>query len=133
MLASQRIPALAYLLLAPALPACGDDAASDDEATDTDCADQQPTLELTNNTGNTLQVIQFRACDMSDQSDFPLPPPGLADGESISIPFPGPGCWNLSYEGDGCTTYEAVMTEDLGCDDTYEWLADDMNHICTGG
>ena len=96
-----------------------------------DCT-EQPTLDVTNMTGNTIQVIYFVACDMSDQSEFPVPPPGLADGESISIPFPGPGCWRLNYEGDGCEAYEPIQTDPLDCDSMFEWLVDEDNHICTG-
>ncbi|MFV8754402.1 hypothetical protein ACNOYE_27970 [Nannocystaceae bacterium ST9] len=96
------------------------------------CPDQQPTLDFTNATGNTVQVIHFVACDQSDQSDYPLPPPGLPTGESVSIPFPGPGCWYLNYEGDGCQGDQAIETEGLFCDDTYEWTADEAHHICVG-
>jgi hypothetical protein len=96
------------------------------------CPEQQPTLDFVNMTGNTVQVIRFSACDMSEQSDYPLPPPGLPTGETVSIPFPGPGCWVLDYEGEGCQAYMPLQTDDLFCDDSFEWVADDMNHICVG-
>jgi hypothetical protein len=96
------------------------------------CSDQQPTLEFVNTTGNTVQVIHFYACDQSEQSDYPLPPPGLPTGETISIPFPGPGCWQMQYEGDGCQNDPPEQADDLFCDDTYEWVTDELDHICIG-
>jgi hypothetical protein len=84
--------------LALGVGACGDD--SDDttgaeaaEGTETDGECSAPVvLELTNTTSNAIEVIHFLACDMSDGSDYPVPPPGLASGATESFPFPGPGC-----------------------------------------
>jgi hypothetical protein len=97
-----------------------------------DCTDQQPTLEFVNMTGNTVQAIHFYACDQSEQSDYPLPGAGLATGETISISFPGPGCWRIEYEGEACESDQPEQTDELSCDDTFEWVADDINHICIG-
>jgi hypothetical protein len=96
------------------------------------CPEQQPTLEFVNTTGNTIQVIYFYACDMSEDSSYPLPPPGLPTGETISIPFPGPGCWYIDYEGEGCQSDQPQKADELFCDDTFEWVADDLHHVCIG-
>ena len=95
------------------------------------CPDQQPTLEFVNSTGNQVEALHFFACDMSEQSDYPLPSP-LPNGGTVSIPFPGPGCWYVEYEGDGCESEEPRKADDLFCDDTFEWIADDDNHVCIG-
>jgi hypothetical protein len=120
--------------------ACSDDTSdgdtgSDDTTDSTETGDECSTptvLELTNNTGNAIEVIHFLACDMSDGSDYPVPPPGLASGETESFPFPGPGCWLLGYEGEGCYNDMPVMTGDLVCGDVYAWTPDGSDHICTG-
>lgn len=110
----------------------GSDSSSDTAETGGECS--TPTvLELTNNTTNAIEVIHFLACDMSDGSDYPVPPPGLASGETESFPFPGPGCWLLSYEGEGCFNDGIVMTGELGCGDVYAWMPDDSDHVCSGG
>jgi hypothetical protein len=131
--------------LALGASACGDDTndgdTGSDETTAADTTESAETggecstptvLELTNNTGNAIEVIHFLACDISDGSDYPVPPPGLAHGETESFPFPGPGCWLLGYEGEGCYNGMNVMTDDLVCGDVYVWMPDDSDHICTG-
>jgi hypothetical protein len=125
---------LAHWMLACSLGlALGLGCAEDEPEIPDECADgMQPTLEIINTTGNTIQVIYFVSCDMAEQSEFPLAPPGLADDESISIPFPGPGCWRLDYEGDGCVADVPTETQPLDCDATYEWMPDEFNHICIG-
>jgi hypothetical protein len=123
------------------MSACGDDSSDGDtssdaatESTETGGECSAPVvLELTNDTTNAIEVIHFLACDMSDGSDYPVPPPGLASGETESFPFPGPGCWLLSYEGEGCFNDMIVMTDELGCGDVYAWMPDDSDHICAGG
>ena len=87
---------------------------------------------MTNNTGNTIEVLHFLACDMSDGNDYPLPPPGLANGDSTNIPFPGPGCWLIGYEGEGCASDMPVTTPELACGEVYSWMPDDLNHVCQG-
>ncbi len=108
--------------------ACGEEEADIPES----CDEQQPTLALDNQTGNTIEVIHFVACDMSEQSDYPLPPPGLASGEPIEIPFPGPGCWIMQYEGDGCFNDPREQTDALDCDATWTWTPTVDTHICAG-
>jgi hypothetical protein len=121
--------------------ACGDKT-SDGDATGADATDGTETdgecsapvvLELTNTTSNAIEVIHFLACDMSDGSDYPVPPPGLASGEMESFPFPGPGCWLLNYEGEGCFNDGVVMTGELGCGDVYAWMPPESTHTCAGG
>jgi hypothetical protein len=127
--------------LALATIACSTDDTSDGDgdtteaeaSTETDGECDAPVLELTNNTTNAIEVIHFLACDMSDGSDYPVPPPGLASGESQSFPFPGPGCWMLSYEGEGCFNEMIVMTGELDCGEVYAWRPDDSDHVCSGG
>lgn len=132
--------------LALAASACGDDTSDGDTGSDnaagTDTTDSEETgdecstatvLELTNDTSNAIEVIHFLACDMSDGSDYPVPPPGLASGETESFPFPGPGCWLLSYEGEGCFNDGIVMTGELACGDAYAWTPDESDHVCAGG
>jgi hypothetical protein len=113
---------------------CATESSVDDEGTnESETAEcDVPTLELRNNTGNTIEIVHFDACDMSDGHDFPIPPPGLANGESTSIPFPDAGCWVLSYEGEGCFSMVPEMPGDLACGDSYAWTPDDSNHICEG-
>ena len=118
----------------------GADEAGTDETADTTadttagevCPEGLPTLELVNMTGNAIEVVHFLACDMSDGFDFPVPPPGLANGDSRTIEFPGPGCWILAYEGEGCQSLAPQTTPDLACGEVFDWMPDDSNHICQG-
>lgn len=89
-------------------------------------------LQLENRTGNTIESVQFVRCDGSDASEFPLMPPGLADGDDVAIPMPGPGCWLLGYAGDGCEAEMPIETEQLCAGDTYAWAPDALHHICAG-
>jgi hypothetical protein len=140
--ANRSRPRLALVVaLALGVNACGDntsdgdtgsDAATEAETDGTETGECSTVLELTNDTSNTIEVIHFLACDMSDGNDYPVPPPGLASGEMTSVPFPGPGCWLLSYEGEGCYNDVIIMTDELGCGDVYAWTPDDSDHICTG-
>jgi hypothetical protein len=131
---------LGFALSLLPLAACASDSNTEDDAADegetaaesetADC--DPPTLELHNMTGNTIELVHFYACDMSDGNDYPLPPPGLANGESASIPFPGPGCWVLEYEGEGCFSDMPEMPPELDCGDSHTWTADLDHHICQG-
>jgi hypothetical protein len=136
-----RIPLVLAICLAPIACSTDDTAdaastSSEETATDTDGEETgEPctvVLELTNHSTNAIEVIHFLACDMSDRSDYPVPPPGLADGDSASFPFPGPGCWLLSYEGEGCFNDQIVMTGELACGDVYAWTPDSSDHVCSG-
>lgn len=122
----------AIVPLALVLGLAGGLACTEEEEIPDSCDDQQPTLALDNQTGNTIDVIHFYACDMSEQSDYPLPPPGLATGESVEIPFPGPGCWIMQYEGDGCLNDPVEQTDPLDCDAVWAWTAGLDEHICAG-
>lgn len=90
------------------------------------------TLQLENRTGNTIEVVQFVRCDGTDPSEFPLMPPGLADGEDVELPFPGPGCWLLSYSGDDCEPDAPQSTEMLCAGESFVWTPDAEHHICVG-
>ena len=129
-----RVLLLTSLLLLPALACATDneDEGSESNADETGGECTPPSLDLRNNTGNTIEGITFVKCDMSDGNDYPLPPPGLADGEGTTIPFPGPGCWVLGYEGEGCFEFEPVTPPELDCGETYAWTLTEDNHICQG-
>ena len=109
----------------------GADASSDAAEGDTSSCDP-PALELHNNTGNAIEIVRFDACDMSDGAEFPVPPPGVLDGESATIAFPGPGCWVLGYEGEGCFNVTPEMVEELECGETHVWTVGPDDHICQG-
>jgi hypothetical protein len=71
-------------------------------AEDTACADELPRLHVVNGTGNAVEEIIMLACDMSDEVSFPVPSGGLPDCGELTIDLPGPGCWVLQYNGEGC-------------------------------
>jgi hypothetical protein len=90
-------------------------------------------LRVENRTGNAIEIIQFVRCDHTDASEFPLMPPGLADGDDVEVPLPGPGCWLLDYSGDGCqgeTPHETEMQVCAG--ETYVWTPDAAHQVCAG-
>lgn len=103
--------------------------------------DDPVSLRIENRTGNAIEVVSFVRCDGSDPSEFPLMPPGLADGDDVEIPMPGPGCWLLDYAGEGCEgdmpheTQTENQTENQSgvcAGDTYVWTPDDLHHVCVG-
>lgn len=90
-------------------------------------------VRIENRTGNAIEVVYFVRCDGSDASEFPLMPPGLANGEDVELPLPGPGCWLLDYSGEGCEGTAPHETEMQVCiGDTYVWTPDDLHHECAG-
>lgn len=111
-------------------PATGDETAATASAEDTSCADL-PQLHVVNQTGNGVEEITMLACDMTEQSSFPVPPGGLPDGGDITIDLPGPGCWVLQYGGEGCFGDEPGMV-DAACGETAEWTLTPENHVCAG-
>lgn len=121
-----------------AAPTTGDETAAETAvaetavAEDTGCADP-PQLHVVNqDTGNAVEEITMVACDMSDQSSFPVPPGGLPDGGELTIDLPGPGCWVLQYSGEGCFGDVPGMVE-AACGETVEWVLTGENHVCAGG
>lgn len=118
-----------------ATPATGEETAADTAATamaeDTGCA-EPPQLYLVNGTGNAVEEITMLACDMSEQSSYPVPGGGLPDATELTIDLPGPGCWLLGYSGEGCFSDMPVMVE-AACGETAEWALLPENHVCAGG
>ncbi len=97
---------------------------------DTGCA-ELPQLHVVNGTGNAVEEITMSACDMSEQSSFPVPPGGLPDGGDLTIDLPGPGCWVLEYAGEGCFGDPPGMVE-AACGETVEWALTPESHVCAG-
>lgn len=109
-----------------------------DSATDSDSdacldGDDPVSLRVENRTGNAIEVVYFVRCDGTEPSEFPLMPPGLANGDDVEIPMPGPGRWLLDYSGEGCEgdmPHETAMEVCAGA--TYVWTPDDLHHVCVG-
>jgi hypothetical protein len=99
-------------------------------AEDTGCA-ALPQLHIVNDTDNAVEEVTMLACDMSDQSSFPVPPGGLPSGGELTIDLPGPGCWLLGYSGEGCFGDPPGMVE-AACGETVEWVLMNANHVCAG-
>ena len=147
--------AMRTLLLVGALPAlaCGDDGTdtaetgadegastadsdsgrgtSEGAATDDGACAELPQLHVVNGTGNAVEEITMLACDMSEQSSYPVPPGGLPDGGELTIPLPGAGCWILGYTGEGCFGDPHGMVE-AACGETAEWELTLDAHVCAG-
>jgi hypothetical protein len=109
------------------LSACG--GGSDESCGD---PDQPARLHVINETGNTFAEIVLRSCDGTMENAVPLPPPGLADGEERTIELPTPGCWEVSYTGDGCFNVPVHETPEVCGGQTHEWVADLETHACAG-
>ncbi|MBK6922357.1 MAG: hypothetical protein IPH07_33515 [Deltaproteobacteria bacterium] len=111
----------------------GDSAADSgtDTAPDCEATDPKPVLKFENRTGNTVETFAFVACDGTMPSEFPLQPPGLPTDQDVEVPLPGPGCWLMSYSGDGCTS-EMPFEATVCAGETVVWTADDVNHVCIG-
>lgn len=100
-------------------------------AEDTGCT-ALPQLHIVNDgTGNAVEEITMVACDMSEQSAYPVPPGGLPSDGEITIDLPGPGCWVLGYSGEGCFGEPPGMVE-AACGETVEWVLTSANHVCAG-
>lgn len=117
-------------------PTTGTPAGTDDTAAESTAADDTgcaalPQLHVTNTTGNAIEEIIMLACDMTDQVSFPVPPGGLPDGGELTIDLPGPGCWVLQYNGEGCFGDPPGMVE-AACGQTVEWSLTPDSHVCAG-
>lgn len=99
---------------------------------ETACVDDLPQLRVVNRTGNAIEEIEMLACDMSDLVSFPVPPDGLPDGSELTIALPAPGCWVVSYSGEGCFSDPPFMTEAAACE-TVTWETSLDEHVCAGG
>lgn len=111
-------------------PGTADEATAAATADDGACA-ELPQLHVVNGTGNGVEETTMIACDMSDQTSFPVPPGGLPDGGELTIPLPGPGCWILGYTGEGCFGDPPGMVE-AACGETVEWALLPESHVCAG-
>ncbi len=100
-------------------------------AEETACSGGLPQLHIVNATGNAVEEIIMLACDMSDQSSYPVPPGGLPDGGELTIDLPGPGCWVLQYNGEGCFGDPPGMVDAAACE-TVEWMLTLDEHVCAG-
>lgn len=94
--------------------------------------EERAKLTIENRTGNAFETITMTACDMSETQEFPIPPPGLPDGEDMTINLPAPGCWILDYSGEGCESDPDHRAEEVCAGDTYVWTADGDAHVCVG-
>ncbi len=100
------------------------------------CPDSQQAAALTvqNRTGNAIAEITMRACDGSELVEFPVPDGGLPTGEDLTLDLAAPGCWILSYTGEGCFNDPVHQTPTSGVcgGDTYVWTAGEDTHGCSG-
>src|SRR4029079_10007793 len=87
--------------------------------TDAGCVDS-PQLHVVNDTGNAVEEIVMTACEGLDAYSYPVPPCGLPQRAELTIDLPGPGCWMLSYSGEGCFDDVPGMVE-AACVQTVEW------------
>ena len=110
------------------------DGEGEDSAAGCEPSDEPARLLVQNRTGNTIEVINMRACDGSELVEFPVPSPGLATGEDLTLDLPAPGCWILTYTGEGCFTDPPAQTptEGVCAGDSYTWTATDQTHGCMG-
>ncbi|MCA9711594.1 MAG: hypothetical protein KDK70_37510 [Myxococcales bacterium] len=101
-------------------------------AESTGCTDEPPALRIVNETGNAIEEIEMLACDMSASNAFPVPPGALPTGGELTIDLPGPGCWVVTYSGEGCFPDPPFMTEAAACE-MVTWEAGLDTHVCAGG
>lgn len=92
-------------------------------------------LTVQNRTGNRIDEITMRACDGSDLVMFPVPEGELGNDADLTIDLPAPGCWILSYTGEGCFNdpKHQTPTEGVCGGDTHVWTASAETHGCAGG
>jgi len=109
---------------------CSGALACDGEAASCEDGDP-PRVVVTNMTGNAFAEIEIRACDGSELESYPLPPPGLADGDEHTLELPAPGCWMLTYSGEGCFNDPVFQTEACA-GETIAWDAGSDAHVCQG-
>ena len=90
-------------------------------------------IMIENRTGNTFERITMTSCDLAEMQDFPVPPPGLLDGDDVRLNLPSPGCWLIDYEGEGCTAAPSHRAEQVCTGEVHVWTAGLDTHECIGG
>ena len=121
-----RCIALLTLALLVGCPTAGDD--------DDDTSAEDWTLEVVNDSGIAVELVQKRPCpstDQEDRSELALPPGGLESGSSERWLLPTPSCFALGAEGGGC--YASGETDPLELGDQYTWTLVEMDLTCVGG
>ncbi len=109
----------------------GCEADSDDDGCFTD--DEPARVTVQNRTGNTFERITMTSCDLATSQEFPVPPPGILDGDDVTLNLPEPGCWLIDYDGEGCTADPSHRIEQVCSGQTHVWTADPDTHVCVGG
>ena len=120
-----RCIALRALALLVGCPTAGDD---DDTSSD------DWTLEVVNDSGISVDLVQQRSCPSTDEDDWSelaLPPGGIEPGATQRWLLPTPGCFALGAEGGGC--YASSETDPLQLGDQFTWTLLDEDLMCVGG
>lgn len=91
-------------------------------------------LTVDNRSGNHIEAISATACDSSEEQALTLPAGGIAFTSQATIELPGPGCWLLRWEGEGCSNETPYRTSTNVCGgETYEWTVRVDGRVCEVG
>ncbi len=123
----------ATLLALLTLSTC-DGEASESDSVPCEPSDAPSSVTVDNRSGNRVEAISATPCESSEEQPLTLPAGGIAFASQATIELPGPGCWLLRWEGEGCTNETPYRTSTNVCGgETYEWTVLLDGRVCEVG
>lgn len=124
---STRRTALVLLL---ALSTCDKDAGDDSNCE----AEGSASLAIDNRSGGLVERLTATPCDGGDEQEIALPAGGIEFSSQATVDLPGPGCWQLTWSGEDCTSESPYQTStDVCAGETYAWTISVDGRVCEGG
>jgi hypothetical protein len=126
---TRRVPAILVLLT---LSTCDGD--ESDGAAACEPSEAAASVTVDNRSGLLVEAISATPCDGSEEQELTLPADGIAFASQATIELPGPGCWLLQWDGEGCRNEAPYRTStDVCAGETYEWTISVDGRVCQTG
>ena len=106
------------------------------DANDAECeaSDEPASLAIDNRSGVRVETLTATPCDGGEEQPLALPEDGIDFPAQATVELPGPGCWLLSWSGEGCRSDPPHQTSSEVCGGTtYEWTISVEDQECEGG